>query len=96
MTLMVAAASSAATGVEHGQPVADYGAGISRVTGASHSPARHDAAVEVAETKVSWILARAGMSKLSDLARRESVQRYDHAAPGAILRFDTKKLGRFE
>lgn len=36
------------------------------------------------------------LSKLSDLAPREPVQRYEHAAPGDLLHIDTKKLGRIE
>jgi len=52
--------------------------------------------VGVSEATVSRVLARAGMSKLSDLEPREPVQRYEHAAPGELLHIDTKKLGRFE
>ncbi len=51
----------------------------------------------VSEATASRVLARAGMSKLSDLEPREPVQRYDHAAPGELLlHIDTNKLGRFE
>ena len=40
------------------------------------------------------MLARAGLSKLSDLRPVEPVQRYEHEAPGDLLHIDTKKLGR--
>ena len=52
--------------------------------------------VGVSESTVSRVLARAGLSKLSDLAPREPVQRYEHEAPGDLLHIDTKKLGRIE
>lgn len=52
--------------------------------------------VGVSEATVSRGLARAGLSKLSDLQPREPVQRYEHAAPGDLLHIDTKKLGRIE
>jgi transposase InsO family protein len=45
---------------------------------------------------VSRVLARAGLSKLSDLDPKEPVQRYEHAAPGDMLHIDIKKLGRIE
>ena len=51
-------------------------------------------AVGVSEATVSRVLARAGLSKLSDLQPREPVQRYEHAAPGDLLHIDTNKLGR--
>ena len=50
--------------------------------------------VEVSESTVSRVLARAGLSKLSDLQPAEPVQRYEHDAPGDLLHIDTKKLGR--
>ena len=50
--------------------------------------------VGVSHATVSRVLARAGLSKLSDLQPREPVQRYEHAAPGDMLHIDTKKLGR--
>jgi transposase InsO family protein len=53
-------------------------------------------AVGVSSATVSRVLARAGLSKLSDLQPREPVQRYEHAAPGDLLHIDTKKLGRIE
>lgn len=52
--------------------------------------------VGVSASTVSRVLARAGMSKLSDLQPAEPVQRYEHAAPGELLHIDTKKLGRIE
>ncbi len=42
------------------------------------------------------MLARAGLSRLSDLQPAEPVLRYEHAAPGDMLHIDTKKLGRIE
>ena len=50
--------------------------------------------VGVSESTVSRVLARAGLSKLSDLRPTEPVQRYEHEAPGDLLHIDTKKLGR--
>ena len=50
--------------------------------------------VGVSESTVSRVLARAGLSKLSDLRPVELVQRYEHEAPGDLLHIDTKKLGR--
>jgi hypothetical protein len=47
-------------------------------------------------SSVSRVLARAGLSKLADLAPAAPVQRYEHAAPGDLLHIDTKKLGRIE
>ncbi|WKB52817.1 IS481 family transposase [Eleftheria terrae] len=52
--------------------------------------------VGVSEATVSRVLARAGLSKLSDLEPREPVQRYEHAEAGDLLHIDTKKLGRIE
>lgn len=52
--------------------------------------------VGVSAATVSRVLARAGLSKLSDLQPREPVQRYEHAAPGDLLHIDIKKLGRIE
>ncbi len=56
--------------------------------------ARIARAVGVSESTVSRVLARAGLSKLSDLKPVEPVQRYEHDAPGDLLHIDTKKLGR--
>jgi hypothetical protein len=50
--------------------------------------------VGVSESTVSRVLARAGLSKLSDLRPLEPVQRYEHEASGDLLHIDTKKLGR--
>lgn len=50
--------------------------------------------VGVSETTVSRVLARAGLSKLSDLEPRDPVQRYQHKQPVHLLHIDTKKLGR--
>jgi transposase InsO family protein len=49
--------------------------------------------VGVSDSTVSRVLARAGLSKLSDLQPVEPVQRYEHEAPGDLLHIDTKKLG---
>ena len=48
----------------------------------------------VSASTVSRVLARAGMSRLSDLEPAEPVVRYEHDAPGDMLHIDTKKLGR--
>jgi len=52
--------------------------------------------VAVSESTVSRVLARAGLSKLSDLMPAEPVVRYEHERPGDLLHIDTKKLGRIE
>jgi transposase-like protein len=52
--------------------------------------------VGVSGATVSRVLARAGLSKLSDLQPREPVQRYEHEQPGDLLHIDIKKLGRIE
>jgi len=49
--------------------------------------------VGVSDSTVSRVLARAGLSKLSDLQPVEPVQRFEHEAPGDLLHIDTKKLG---
>ncbi|BEP66680.1 hypothetical protein GmRootV35_11940 [Variovorax sp. V35] len=56
--------------------------------------ARIARSVGVSEPTVSRVLARAGMSKLSDLEPVEAVVRYEHEAPDDLLHIDTKKLGR--
>lgn len=56
--------------------------------------ARIARSVGVSESTVSRVLARAGLSKLSDLEPREPIVRYEHEAPGDMLHIDTKKLGR--
>lgn len=58
--------------------------------------ARIARSVGVSESSVSRVLARAGLSRLSDLEPAVPVQRYEHAAPGELLHIDTKKLGRIE
>jgi transposase-like protein len=58
--------------------------------------ARIALSVGVSDSTVSRVLARAGLSKLSDLAPAEPVVRYEHEQPGDLLHIDTKKLGRIE
>lgn len=48
----------------------------------------------VSKSTVGRVLARAGLSRLSDLQPAEPVVRYEHALPGQMLHIDTKKLGR--
>src|ERR1700749_2947130 len=55
--------------------------------------ARIALSVGVAESTVSRVLKRAGLSKLKDLEPTEPVVRYEHEAPGDLLHIDTKKLG---
>jgi len=43
---------------------------------------------------VSRVLARAGISRLSDLEPKEAIVRFEHEAPGDLLHIDTKKLAR--
>jgi transposase InsO family protein len=52
--------------------------------------------VGVSPSTVSRVLARAGLSRLSDLQPAEPIVRYEHEAPGDLLHIDTKKLGRIE
>jgi transposase InsO family protein len=52
--------------------------------------------VGVSVATVSRVLARAGISKWSDLQPSEPVLRYEHDHPGDLLHIDTKKLGRIE
>ncbi len=56
--------------------------------------ARIAQSVGVSESAVSRVLARTGLSKLSDPKPVEPVQRYEHEAPGGLLHIDPKKLGR--
>lgn len=49
----------------------------------------------VSKATVSRVLRRAGLSRFSDLAPVEAVQRYEREAPGDLLHIDIKKLGRF-
>jgi transposase InsO family protein len=58
--------------------------------------ARIATSLGVSKSSVGRVLARAGLSRLSDLQPVEPVQRYEHAAPGDLLHIDTKKLGRIE
>lgn len=58
--------------------------------------ARIARSVGVSESTVSRVLARAGLSKLSELVPAEPVVRYEHERPGDLLHIDTKKLGRIE
>ncbi|MGE0315919.1 MAG: IS481 family transposase [Lautropia sp.] len=51
--------------------------------------------MSVSRATVSRVLRRAGLSRLSDLAQPEPVQRYEREAPGDLLHVDIKKLGRF-
>ena len=53
-------------------------------------------ALGVSKSTVGRVLARAGLSLLSDLVPVEPVVRYEHAAPGDLVHIDTKKLGRIE
>jgi len=50
----------------------------------------------VSKATVSRVLRRAGLSKLSDLAPPEPVQRYERETPGELLHIDIKRLGRFD
>lgn len=55
--------------------------------------ARIARSVGVSQATVARVLARAGLSRLSDLVPAEPVVRYEHEAPGDLLHIDTKKLG---
>lgn len=50
----------------------------------------------VSPATVSRVLARAGLSRLKDLAPAEPVRRYERDAPGDMIHIDIKKLGRFD
>ena len=56
--------------------------------------ARIAAALGISKSTVGRVLARAGLSRLSDLVPREPIVRYEHEHPGDLLHLDTKKLGR--
>lgn len=58
--------------------------------------ARIASSVGVSASTVGRVLARANLSKLSDLTPSEPVRRYEHEAPGQLLHIDTKKLGRIQ
>ena len=49
----------------------------------------------VSRATVSRVLQRAGLSRFSDLAPADPVQRYEREAPGDLLHIDIKKLGKF-
>lgn len=53
--------------------------------------ARIARSVGVSKSTVSRVLARAGISKLSDLEPVEPIVRYEHKAPGNLLHIDTKE-----
>jgi transposase InsO family protein len=53
-------------------------------------------ALGVSGSTVSRVLARAGLSRWSDLMPSEPVMRYEHEHPGDLVHIDTKKLGRIE
>jgi transposase InsO family protein len=48
----------------------------------------------VSQSTVGRVLARAGLSRWSDLTPSEPSVRYEHEHPGDLLHIDTKKLGR--
>jgi transposase InsO family protein len=50
--------------------------------------------LNVSESTVSRVLARAGLSRWVDLVPSEPTVRYEHEHPGDLLHIDTKKLGR--
>ena len=50
--------------------------------------------LSVSPSTVGRVLARAGLSRWSDLAPSEPSVRYEHEHPGDLLHIDTKKLGR--
>ena len=58
--------------------------------------ARIAQSLQLSKSTVSRVLARAGLSRLSDLEPSEPVRRYEHEAPGELLHLDMKKLGRIE
>jgi transposase InsO family protein len=58
--------------------------------------ARIAGALGISASTVSRVLARAGLSHLSDLDPVEPVMRYEHERPGDLIHIDTKKLGRIE
>jgi transposase InsO family protein len=58
--------------------------------------ARIARSVGVSLATVSRVLARAGISRLSDLQPSPVAVRYEHAHAGDLLHIDTKKLGRID
>lgn len=51
---------------------------------------------KVSAATVSRVLARAGLSRMRNLAPAEPVVRYEYETPGGLIHLDIKKLGRFE
>jgi transposase InsO family protein len=58
--------------------------------------ARIAASLGLSKSTVGRVLARAGLSRLSDLQPSAPVVRYEHERPGDLIHIDTKKLGRIE
>lgn len=52
--------------------------------------------LRLARSTVSGVLARLGLGRLSALAPKEPVVRYERSAPGELIHLDIKKLARFE
>jgi len=52
--------------------------------------------LQLSASTVSRVLARAGLSRWTDLVPSEPTVRYEHAHPGDLVHIDTKKLGRIE
>jgi transposase InsO family protein len=50
----------------------------------------------MARSTVGLVLRRLGLGKLKALEPKATVIRYEHAAPGAMIHLDIKKLGRFD
>lgn len=50
----------------------------------------------VSPATVSRVLRRLGLNRLKDLDPAEPIRRYERKAPGELLHFDIKKLGRFD
>jgi transposase InsO family protein len=62
----------------------------------AHDTEPHAQYLQVSKATVSRILARAGLSRLSDLEPVEPVIRYEHDRPGDLIHLDIKKLGRID
>lgn len=63
----------------------------------AHQTGKHLAATHgCSRTTVSRILRRAGISRAKDLEPVLLPNRYELPEPGALIHFDTKKLGRFQ
>jgi transposase InsO family protein len=52
--------------------------------------------LKMPRSTVAAVLARAGVSRLSDLEPPEPANRYEHERPGDLVHLDIKKLGRIE